>query len=87
MPAMGIADKWKNEILVTMQYFLADGGGAKKVAELGSGWARMTSLIRVKAVDGKIEVEQDDSCLGNPNQLDTIAKARKQLKICATTGQ
>jgi hypothetical protein len=45
----------------------------------------MTSLIRVKASNGKIEVVQDDSCLGNPNQFDTIAKARKQLQRCAAS--
>lgn len=68
MPAMGVANKAKNELLVTMQYFLADGGGAKKVSDLGSDWFRMTTLFRVKAVNGKIEIEQDDSCLGNPKQ-------------------
>lgn len=84
MPAMGVANKANNEILITMQYFLPDEGkGAKKVSELGDGWYRMTSLLRVKAVDGKIEAEQDDACLGNPNRLDTIAKARKQLQQCA----
>jgi hypothetical protein len=82
MPAMGIANKAKNELLVTMQYFLADGGGSKRVSDLGSDWFRMTTMIRMKANNGKIEVEQDDSCLGNPNQVDTIAKARKQLQRC-----
>lgn len=24
----------------------------------------------------------DDSCLGNPNQIDAIAKARRQLQLC-----
>jgi hypothetical protein len=84
MPAMGVANRAKNELLVTMQYFLADGRGAKKVSELGFNWIRMTTLFRVKAINGKIEVEQDDSCLGNPNQIDTISKARKQLKRCAS---
>jgi len=50
---------------------------------VGAGWFRMTTLIRVKDNHGKIEIEQDDSCLGNPNQLETIAKARKQLQRCA----
>jgi hypothetical protein len=83
MPAMGVANKAKNELFVTMQYFLADGGGAKKVSDLGSDWFRMTTRIRVKDNTGKIEVEQDDTCLGNPNQIDTIAKAHKQLQRCA----
>jgi hypothetical protein len=83
MPAMGVFNKDKNEILVTSQYFLIDSGGAKKIADVGAGWFRMTTLIRVKNNHGKIEIEQDASCLGNPNQLDTIAKARKQLQRCA----
>lgn len=77
---MGAADKSKNEMLVTSQYFLLNGGGARKVSELGSSWIRMTSLLRIKAVNGRIEVEQDDSCLGNPNRLEAIADARKVLK-------
>ena len=83
MPAMGVFNKDKNELLITSQYFLIDSSGAKKIADVGSGWFRMTSLIRVTDNHGKIEIEQDDACLGNPNQLDTISKARKQLQRCA----
>jgi hypothetical protein len=83
MPAMGVANKDKNELLVTMQYFLTDGEGTKKISNLGSDWLRITSLIRLNVINGKLEVAQDDACLGNPNQLDTIAKARKQLQRCA----
>jgi hypothetical protein len=70
-------------LLVTSQYFLIDSSGAKKIADVGEGWFRMTTLVRVKSSNGKIEIEQDDACLGNPNQLDTISKARKQLQRCA----
>lgn len=77
---MGAADKSNNEMLVTSQYFLLNGSGARKVSELGSSWIRMTSLLRIKAVNGQIEVEQDDTCLGNPNRLETIVEARKVLK-------
>ena len=86
MPAIGVANKSQNELLVTMQYFIPEAHmGATNSTELGRGWTRMTSLIRVKANNGKIEVAQDDSCLGNPNQFDTIAKARKQLQRCAAS--
>jgi len=85
IPAIGVADKSKNELLVTMQYFFIDGRGAKKISDVGSGWTRMTSLFRIKANDGKIEIEQDDSCLGNPNQLDTLGKARKQVQRCVAS--
>lgn len=85
MPAVGIANKSRNELLVTMQYFLIDGANAKEISEIGSGWFRMTSLFRVKAVNGKIEVEQDDTCLGNPNRIDNIPEARKRLRQCSAT--
>ncbi len=84
MPAIGVANKATNELLVTMQYFLIDGEGAKEIAEIGSGWFRMTSLFRVKAINGRIAVEQDDKCLGNPNRIDNILDARTALKICQT---
>ena len=77
---MGAANKSNNEMLVTSQYFLLNGRGARKVSELGSSWIRMTSLLRIKAVNGRIEVEQDDTCLGNPNRSEAIADARKVLK-------
>ena len=53
--------------------------------EVGTGWKRMTVLLRLKAMGGKIEVEQDDSCLGNPNNYETIPDARKALKKCDAT--
>jgi hypothetical protein len=83
MPALGIADKQRNELLLTVQYFPIDSKAASKVAEVGSGWKRMTVLLRVKAVDGKIQVEQDDTCLKNPNSIETIPDARKALQRCA----
>lgn len=82
MPAMGIYNKERNELLVTVQYFPTDRIAASKVSDVGAGWKRMTILFRVKAVDGKILVEQDDVCLKNPNTIDTIPDARKQLKQC-----
>jgi hypothetical protein len=83
-PAMGIADKSSNSMLVTVQYFIpAEGRIARKISELGSSWYRMTILIRVKENNGRIEVEQDDACLGNPNRVDTVPLARKLLRRCA----
>ena len=55
---------------------------ASKISEVGSGWTRMTSLFRLKEDNGRILVEQDDLCLGNPNQIETIPEARKLLKQC-----
>lgn len=83
MPAMGVYDKARNELLVTYQYFPIDRKAASKVNEVGSGWLRMTSLFRLKEESGKISVEQDDSCLKNPNRYESIPDARKALKECA----
>jgi hypothetical protein len=85
MPAMGVYNKDRNELLVTVQYFPIDRKAASKISEVGSGWNRMTILFRVKAVDGKIEVEQDDTCLRNPNRIETIPDAKKALKACAVS--
>lgn len=82
VPAIGVADKARNELFVTFQYFPIDEKAASKVSEIGSDWKRMTSLFRLKLVDGKITVEQDDSCLGNPNAIETIPDARAALKRC-----
>lgn len=82
MPALGVANKVRNELLVTVQYFAIDSKGAHSISEVGEGWKRMTVLLRLKAVGGKIQVEQDDSCLGNPNNFETIPDARKTVKQC-----
>lgn len=85
VPAMGVYDKKKNELLVTFQYFPTDRKAASKISEVGSGWIRMTSLFRLKEENGRILVEQDDSCLKNPNRIESIPDARKALKRCKQT--
>jgi hypothetical protein len=86
-PAFGVTDKASNSLMVTVQYFIpAEGRVAKKISEIGLAWYRMTILFRVKANNnGRIEVEQDDECLGNPNRIDNIPEARKLLRQCAST--
>jgi hypothetical protein len=84
MPAIGVANKTNNELLVTMQYFIPEALQGLPVTPTGGGWFRMTSLFRVKVVNGKIEVEQDDACLGNPNRIDNIPEARKRLRQCGS---
>jgi len=41
-----------------------------------------TVLLRFSTEAGKLKIEQDDSCLGNPNKYATIATARNALKKC-----
>jgi hypothetical protein len=44
-----------------------------------------TVLLRFSTDAGKLKIEQDDSCLGNPNKYATIVSARKALKTCAAS--
>lgn len=83
VPAIGVGNKAKNELLVTVQYFPIDRKLASKVSDIGSGWQRMNILVRIKSENGKIIAEQDDACLGNPNRIDTVPDARKRLLQCA----
>jgi hypothetical protein len=80
--AISVANKANNEMFVTVQYFPIDRKLAGKASELGAGWKRITLLVRIKQDNGKIVIEQDDSCLGNPNNLEDIASARKALLAC-----
>jgi hypothetical protein len=41
-----------------------------------------TLLLRFRDENGKLKIEQDDSCLGNPNKYKTIAAARTALAKC-----
>lgn len=83
VPAVGVGDKTRNEVLMTVQYFFIDGTPAAQISEIGSGWKRMTVALRLKAEGGKVLIEQDDRCLGNPNRIETVPDARRRLARCA----
>jgi hypothetical protein len=83
---VGVRAKGSDDLLVTVQYFPIDQKLASKASEIGTGWNRMTVLFHIKAVDGKIIAEQDDTCLGNPNRIDNIPDARKRLSKCMAAG-
>lgn len=85
MPAMGVGDKANNIVLVTVQYFNTERKPASSIAQVGSSWRRMTVALRIQAKDGKISVEQDDRCLGNPNQIEEVPEARRKLRACAAS--
>jgi len=82
MPAMGVGDKANNIVLVTVQYFNTERKPASSIAQVGSSWRRMTVALRIQAKEGQLSVEQDDRCLGNPNQIETIPEARRKLRGC-----
>jgi hypothetical protein len=48
---------------------------------------RTSVLVHLSEQNGKLKLTQDDSCLGNPNKYDTIAKARAALKKCHAQGK
>ena len=81
--AIGTADKARNQLLITVQYFPIDRELARAAGEIGDGWMRMTVLLQLREENGKLLVEQDDACLGNPNRIETIAEARNLLLRCA----
>lgn len=83
--AMGVADKDRNELFVTFQYFPIDRPVARAANEIGKGWTRMTSLLRLTLADGRISVAEDGDCIPNPNALETIPDARVALKRCRGT--
>ena len=80
--SIGTGNKKQNEMLVTVQYFPIDGKVAAKPGEIGGGWRRMTVLLRLQEKDGKVQMEQDDSCLRSPNTFESVPEARKRLKEC-----
>lgn len=87
IPALGTGRKERNELLVTTQYFFIDGSATKNASDIGSGWKRMTSLVRVREEDGRVVMEQNSSCLLNPNNIDSVPEARRRLAVCeARTG-
>lgn len=85
VPAVGAYDAKQNAMLVTVQYFAIDHKPAAKPSEIGSGWKRMTVLLRLTSDNGKINVEQDDRCLGNPNQVATVPDAKRSLRRCTAS--
>lgn len=88
VPAIGVGDAANNLLLTTVQYFPIDRKHASKISEVGSGWNRMTVLLRLKRQeDGRVLIEQEDNCLGNPNRLESIQDARRKLKKCTATGE
>lgn len=80
--AVGIADKARDEIFATFQYFSIDKPLARSASELGSGWKRVTLLLHLSESEGRISVREDLSCIPKPNALETIPDARVALKAC-----
>lgn len=74
--------KGQDALLFSISYYLTDKPLAKKAKDIGGGWRYMTVLLKLREQDGKVVIEQDDSCLGNPNNLNDLRSARKVLTVC-----
>ena len=74
----------QDAILYSFSYYLTGKPLAKRPEDIGKGWRYMTVLLRLRKQDGQVFIEQDDSCLKNPNLHGDLAIARKVLKGCAT---
>jgi hypothetical protein len=79
---VGVAIKGKDDLLITTQDFPIDGPGATKVQDIGQRWHRQTALVHVGLAEGRVDLVQDDRCLGNPNSLESIPDARKKIHEC-----
>ncbi len=75
----------EDALLFSISYYLTDEPLASRPEDIGDDWRYMTVLLRLKQHDGRVLVEQDDTCLGNPNTHKDIASARKALAACAAT--
>lgn len=74
--------KGQDALLFSISYYLTDKPLAKKANDIGDAWRYMTVLLKLREQDGKVVIEQDDSCLGNPNGFKDLASARKALSAC-----
>lgn len=80
--AMSVAKVVPDAMLITLGY-IDSAEPAEKSYDPPEFFT--TLLLRFKDDNGKLKIEQDDSCLGNPNKYTTIAAARRALAACSTT--
>lgn len=74
--------KGQDALLFSISYYLTDKPLAQRAQDIGDGWRYMTVLLKLREQDGRVVIEQDDACLGNPNQYKDIGSARKALAAC-----
>ncbi|WP_374319186.1 hypothetical protein [Aquabacterium sp.] len=74
--------KGQDALLFSISYYLTDKPVATKSQDIGGGWRYMTVLLRLREREGRVLIEQDDACLGNPNKIQDLSSARKALVAC-----
>lgn len=81
--SVGIYDKKKNLFLVTVRYSRIDKSNPQK-GFYKKGELALSALLEAKKTPSGISLVQVDSCIGNPNHIETIPEARKALTQCET---
>lgn len=79
--AMAVAKVVPDAMLITLGY-IDSAEPAEKSYDPPEFYT--TLLLRFRDDNGKLIIEQDDSCLGNPNKYSTVAAARRALSACST---
>jgi len=75
--------KGQPALLTTVQYHRGIDP-AKTVDEIGNNYHRFTALLVLTPhPDGSLSIRQDDSCLGQGNQIGELATARKRISECS----
>jgi len=79
--AIALAKEFPDAMLVTLTYSDSAITDSPRIDKAPPEY-QTTLLLRWSEENGQLKIEQDDSCLGNPNSIATIAEARKKLKQC-----
>ena len=69
-------------IFMSLSYYLTTEKFATRMEDIGKGWRDMTVFFRIIKHGDGIKLVQDDTCLKNPNNYDTISRAIKALDRC-----
>jgi hypothetical protein len=80
--ALALSKDFPDTMLVTLSYSDSAKQDDSFLVKPLTEQYKTTLLLRWSEENGKLKIEQDDSCLGNPNSIATIAEARKKLKQC-----
>lgn len=80
--AVASAKVFPNALLITLNY-IDSAEIISKYSKDQQNFYTTTALLRFSADElGKVQIKQDQSCLGNPNTISSIAAARKVLAAC-----
>jgi hypothetical protein len=81
---LGLA-KEQHALLFSIMYYRSNKPLSQQDENAGNDWHYMTVLLPLREQNGKLTIEQDDTCLGNPNELKDAVSAREALTQCIST--